>query len=314
MYGTFPRAHRGAAARRSRRPGSPSASAASTARSPRSITADGQRGAELLRQQLPRPRRPSRPASTRPKSALDDWGYGMASVRFICGTQEQHLELERRVSAFLGTEATILFSSCFDANGGVFETLFTRRGRDRLRRAEPRLHHRRHPPVEGAAVPLQEPRHGRPARRSSRPRGMPAPASRSSSPTASSRWTATSPRSRRSATSPTSSTPWSSSTTRTRSASSASTAGAPRSSAASPTGSTSTPGRSARRSAAPPAATSPAAQRDRRPAAPARAARTCSRTRSRRPSSPARSPRSTCWSSRTTSARSCVSNAELFRG
>ncbi|MEY9952388.1 glycine C-acetyltransferase [Leifsonia sp. EB34] len=59
------------------------------------------------------------------KSALDEWGYGMASVRFICGTQEQHLELERRVSEFLGTEATILFSSCFDANGGVFETLFS---------------------------------------------------------------------------------------------------------------------------------------------------------------------------------------------
>jgi len=58
------------------------------------------------------------------KSALDEWGYGMASVRFICGTQEQHLELERRVSRFLGTDATILFSSCFDANGGVFETLF----------------------------------------------------------------------------------------------------------------------------------------------------------------------------------------------
>lgn len=58
------------------------------------------------------------------KTALDDWGYGMASVRFICGTQEQHLELEERVSRFLGTEATILFSSCFDANGGVFETLF----------------------------------------------------------------------------------------------------------------------------------------------------------------------------------------------
>ena len=58
------------------------------------------------------------------KRALDEWGYGMASVRFICGTQEQHLELERRVSGFLRTEATILFSSCFDANGGVFETLF----------------------------------------------------------------------------------------------------------------------------------------------------------------------------------------------
>ena len=57
------------------------------------------------------------------KSALDEWGYGLASVRFICGTQEQHLELERRVSEFLGTEATILYSSCFDANGGLFETL-----------------------------------------------------------------------------------------------------------------------------------------------------------------------------------------------
>jgi len=55
---------------------------------------------------------------------LDEWGYGMASVRFICGTQTQHLELERRVSEFLGYDDTILFSSCFDANGGVFETLF----------------------------------------------------------------------------------------------------------------------------------------------------------------------------------------------
>ncbi|MFE6282113.1 glycine C-acetyltransferase [Streptomyces sp. NPDC057877] len=55
--------------------------------------------------------------------ALDRWGYGMASVRFICGTQEVHKELEARVSAFLGQEDTILYSSCFDANGGVFETL-----------------------------------------------------------------------------------------------------------------------------------------------------------------------------------------------
>ncbi|GAB3801274.1 glycine C-acetyltransferase [Humibacter antri] len=55
--------------------------------------------------------------------ALQEWGYGLASVRFICGTQEQHLELERRVSEFLGTEATILYSSCFDANGGLFEVL-----------------------------------------------------------------------------------------------------------------------------------------------------------------------------------------------
>ncbi|MEU5836052.1 glycine C-acetyltransferase [Streptomyces diacarni] len=55
--------------------------------------------------------------------ALDRWGYGMASVRFICGTQEVHKELEARLSAFLGQEDTVLYSSCFDANGGVFETL-----------------------------------------------------------------------------------------------------------------------------------------------------------------------------------------------
>lgn len=58
------------------------------------------------------------------KSAMDERGFGMASVRFICGTQDLHLQLEARVSKFLGTEDTILFSSCFDANGGVFESLF----------------------------------------------------------------------------------------------------------------------------------------------------------------------------------------------
>ena len=56
--------------------------------------------------------------------ALQEWGFGMASVRFICGTQTLHAELEAKLSAFLGTDATILYSSCFDANGGVFETLF----------------------------------------------------------------------------------------------------------------------------------------------------------------------------------------------
>jgi glycine C-acetyltransferase len=58
------------------------------------------------------------------KRALDEWGFGMASVRFICGTQTLHTTLESRISQFLGTEATILYSSCFDANGGVFEVLF----------------------------------------------------------------------------------------------------------------------------------------------------------------------------------------------
>jgi glycine C-acetyltransferase len=57
------------------------------------------------------------------KAALDRWGYGMASVRFICGTQDVHKQLEERLSGFLGQEDTILYSSCFDANGGVFETL-----------------------------------------------------------------------------------------------------------------------------------------------------------------------------------------------
>ncbi len=57
------------------------------------------------------------------KTSLDRYGFGMASVRFICGTQTVHKELERRISEFLGTEDTILYSSCFDANGGLFETL-----------------------------------------------------------------------------------------------------------------------------------------------------------------------------------------------
>ena len=56
--------------------------------------------------------------------ALDDWGYGLSSVRFICGTQEIHKELEGKISRFLGTEDTILYAACFDANGGLFEPLF----------------------------------------------------------------------------------------------------------------------------------------------------------------------------------------------
>ncbi len=57
------------------------------------------------------------------KRAIDQWGYGLASVRFICGTQGVHKQLENSLSEFLGTEDTILYSSCFDANGGLFETL-----------------------------------------------------------------------------------------------------------------------------------------------------------------------------------------------
>lgn len=57
------------------------------------------------------------------QEAIDRWGFGMASVRFICGTQTLHEQLEERISAYLGTDATILYSSCFDANGGLFESL-----------------------------------------------------------------------------------------------------------------------------------------------------------------------------------------------
>jgi glycine C-acetyltransferase len=62
---------------------------------------------------------------TTAQQALDRWGFGMASVRFICGTTEIHKELERRLAAFLGTEDVILYSSCFDANAGLFETLLS---------------------------------------------------------------------------------------------------------------------------------------------------------------------------------------------
>ena len=87
-------------------------------------------------------------------AALDADGYGMASVRFICGTQAVHRKLERRSAAFLGTEDAILYSSCFDANGGLFETLLDDEDAvisDALNHAS---HHRRHPPVQGPALPL----------------------------------------------------------------------------------------------------------------------------------------------------------------
>ncbi|HMS52547.1 MAG TPA: aminotransferase class I/II-fold pyridoxal phosphate-dependent enzyme, partial [Chitinophagales bacterium] len=58
------------------------------------------------------------------KQAIDDWGYGLSSVRFICGTQSIHKILEAKISEFLGTEDTILYAAAFDANGGVFEPLF----------------------------------------------------------------------------------------------------------------------------------------------------------------------------------------------
>lgn len=59
------------------------------------------------------------------RESYDKWGYGLSSVRFICGTQQIHKQLEQKITGFLGTEDTILYSSCFDANGGLFETLLT---------------------------------------------------------------------------------------------------------------------------------------------------------------------------------------------
>ena len=81
------------------------------------------------------------------REALDNWGYGLASVRFICGTQSIHKQLEERLSDFLGTDDTILYGSCFDANGGLFETLLEAEDAIISRRAQPRQHHRRHSPL-----------------------------------------------------------------------------------------------------------------------------------------------------------------------
>ena len=57
------------------------------------------------------------------KESYDSWGFGLSSVRFICGTQQIHKDLENKIAGFVGTDDAILYSSCFDANGGLFETL-----------------------------------------------------------------------------------------------------------------------------------------------------------------------------------------------
>ena len=90
------------------------------------------------------------------KQALDSHGFGMASVRFICGTQDLHQALEAKTAAYLGMEDCIVFPSCFDANGGIFEQLLDARGRHHIGRAQPCLHHRWCSPVQGATLPLRE--------------------------------------------------------------------------------------------------------------------------------------------------------------
>ena len=105
-------------------------------------------------------------------------GFGMSSVRFICGTQDLHKQLERedrRASSAPTTPSST--PSCFDANGGLFETAARRGGRDHLRRAQPRLDHRRRPPVQGRALPLRATATWPTSRRSSRRPQPTAPAS-----------------------------------------------------------------------------------------------------------------------------------------
>ena len=96
------------------------------------------------------------------KDALDTHGFGMASVRFICGTQDLHKQLESTIAGFFGKQDSILYAACFDANGGLFEPLLDEKRSSR--RAQPRLDHRRRAPVQGQALPLRQQRHGRPGK------------------------------------------------------------------------------------------------------------------------------------------------------
>ena len=86
----------------------------------------------------------------------------MSSVRFICGTQRLHLDLERKVAQFLGLEDAVLYAACFDANGGVFEPLLGPDDAILDRPAQPRVDHRRRAPVQGQAVRVRTRRHGGP--------------------------------------------------------------------------------------------------------------------------------------------------------
>ena len=95
------------------------------------------------------------------RQAMDAFGFGMASVRFICGAQTLHRELEQAIAKHLGKDDAIVFAACFDANGGVFEPLHGRGGRDHLRQPQSRLDHRRRPAVKGEALPLRQFRHER---------------------------------------------------------------------------------------------------------------------------------------------------------
>ena len=153
------------------------------------------------------------------RDALIRYGFGMSSVRFICGTQDVHHELERALSEFLGTDETILYGSCFDANGGLFETLLTDEDAvisdalnhasiiDGIRLSKARRFRYANSDMDDLASKLKEAKAAGARARSSSP------------PTASSRWTATSPSWTGSATWPMSTARWSWWTTATQSAS-----------------------------------------------------------------------------------------------
>ena len=126
------------------------------------------------------------------RDGLDRYGFGMASVRFICGTLDLHRELERAIAKYLGKDDAILFAACFDANGGLFETLLTDEDAIISDALEPRLDHRRRAALQGQALSLRDERHGRPRDAAEAGRRPTARASRSSPPTACSRWTASS--------------------------------------------------------------------------------------------------------------------------
>ncbi len=107
------------------------------------------------------------------KKAMDERGYGMSSVRFICGTGDLHKELERKISEFFGTEDTILYAACFDANGGVFEPLLGPEDAiisDALNHA-----YRRSKTLQGTTLPLCQCRHGRLGKTTSRRTKVPFP-------------------------------------------------------------------------------------------------------------------------------------------
>lgn len=95
------------------------------------------------------------------KEAMDTHGYGMSSVRFICGTQDLHKQLEAAISDYFHTEDTILYAACFDANGGLFEPLFGEEDAIISDALKPCLYHRRCTPLQGETISLCQCGYGR---------------------------------------------------------------------------------------------------------------------------------------------------------